>query len=178
MARRAAFPSPRLRVGRGFGSGPAGRHKALDIAARTGDRIRAAQRGFVVFAGPFLGYGNAILVVHPGGAVTIYGHLSHTDVRAGQNVARGRVIGRAGSTGNSTGPHLHFGLYVNGSPVDPAPLLDPQPVFARPRGRAQETEEPAGEEEDSVPSEPETPDRALPETPTDGIELSSATQPS
>jgi murein DD-endopeptidase MepM/ murein hydrolase activator NlpD len=175
MPRSLAFPSPRLRVGRGFGSGPAGRHKALDIAARIGDRIRAAHRGFVVFAGELLGYGNAVMLVHPGGAVTIYGHLSQTSVRAGQTVARGRVIGRAGSTGNSTGPHLHFGLFVHGRPVDPAPLLDPQPVFGGMRHAREDAPaaEP-GEEDEDVPSE------SAPEpepAPTNGVELSRATDP-
>jgi len=171
------FPSPRVRVGRGFGSGRGGRHKALDIAAHMGDRIKAAHRGFIVFSGVLLGYGKTVMIVHPGGSVTLYGHLSRTDVRSGQNVARGRVIGRAGSTGNSTGPHLHFGLFVNGEPADPAPLLDPQPVFSRSvphepeEVSPQAAPQPGGEPQPVIEPDPEP---GVPESPTDGIELSSA----
>lgn len=132
MPRSLHFPSPRNVIGRGYGQGRHGGHRALDIGARMGDRITAADQGVVAFAGRFGGYGNAVMVAHPGGAVTVYGHLSRTRVGPGRRVRRGQVIGRAGSTGNSLGPHLHFELRVDGRPVDPAAMFDSRPVVAGP----------------------------------------------
>lgn len=132
MPRSLQFPTPRNVIGRGYGQGRHGGHRALDLGARLRDRIRAAEAGVVAFAGRFRGYGNAVMIAHPGGAVTVYGHLTRAIVRAGRRVRRGQVIGVAGSTGNSTGPHLHFELRVDGRPVDPSGMFDSHPVVAGP----------------------------------------------
>jgi murein DD-endopeptidase MepM/ murein hydrolase activator NlpD len=84
-----------------------------------GTPIKAADDGTVVMAGPNGGYGNWTLIDHGGGLATGYGHQSSIGVRVGQHVSRGEVIGQVGSTGTSTGPHLHWEVRVNGNPVDP-----------------------------------------------------------
>jgi murein DD-endopeptidase MepM/ murein hydrolase activator NlpD len=94
-------------------------HAGIDIGAADGSEIRAAQAGTVAFAGDETGYGNYTCIDHGGGFATCYAHQSAILVAVGQQVARGQVIGRVGSTGYSTGPHLHFETRVNGNPVDP-----------------------------------------------------------
>lgn len=94
-------------------------HKGLDIAAGYGAPIRAANDGAVAFAGRNGGYGNFVRLSHSGGMGSGYGHMSRIAVRAGQRVARGQVIGYVGSTGISTGPHLHYELYRNGVAINP-----------------------------------------------------------
>jgi hypothetical protein len=95
-------------------------HLAIDIAAGTGARIYAADSGVVVFAGPALGgYGNMIMIDHGNGYQTLYAHLSSVGVRCGQSVFQGNVIGSAGNTGRSTGPHLHFEVRYLGGFVNP-----------------------------------------------------------
>ena len=126
---RLRWPVTSRRIGRGFGSGRSCRHFALDIPAPLEERVRAAAGGYVAYSGPFRGYGNTVLLVHPGGAVTLYGHLTRATARLRTKVRRGQVIGLSGSTGVSRGPHLHFGMFVEGKPVDPAPLLRPSPSF-------------------------------------------------
>jgi murein DD-endopeptidase MepM/ murein hydrolase activator NlpD len=100
-------------------------HRALDIAAWIGNPVKAADGGTVIAAGwNNTGYGNMILVDHHNGFVTRYGHLSKMLVRAGQSVAQGQLIGLMGSTGNSTGPHLHFEVIyggVNRNPINYLP---------------------------------------------------------
>ncbi|MDQ2681700.1 MAG: peptidoglycan DD-metalloendopeptidase family protein [Candidatus Eremiobacteraeota bacterium] len=98
-------------------------HQGLDIAAPTGTTVTAAAAGTIISAGWYGGYGNYILIDHGGGLSTGYGHLSQIFVAAGQSVQRGQAIGAVGSTGASTGPHLHFEVRVNGKPVDPAARL-------------------------------------------------------
>jgi murein DD-endopeptidase MepM/ murein hydrolase activator NlpD len=98
-------------------------HQGLDIAAPTGTTVTAAAGGTVILAQWYGGYGNYILIDHGGGYSTGYGHLSAIYVSANQAVARGQAIGAVGSTGQSTGPHLHFEIRINGKPVDPAPRL-------------------------------------------------------
>jgi len=96
-------------------------HAGVDLAAPDGTRIRAAGEGTVVAAGPAEGYGNAVLIDHGNGYLTHYGHMSAITVTPGQHVATGDQIGNEGSTGHSTGPHLHFevhqGSYQN--PIEP-----------------------------------------------------------
>lgn len=94
-------------------------HSGVDIKARWGDAVGASQAGTVVFAGWYYGYGNMIVVDHGGGIATHYAHLSSFEVEVGQHVERGRIIGRAGSTGRATSPHLHYELRVDGNPINP-----------------------------------------------------------
>ncbi|HEV2261298.1 MAG TPA: M23 family metallopeptidase, partial [Candidatus Rubrimentiphilum sp.] len=105
-----------------FGGGPEF-HQGLDIAAATGTTVTAAASGTVISAGWYGGYGNYILIDHGGGMSTGYGHLSQIFVSNGQTVQKGQAIGAVGSTGASTGPHLHFEVRMHGKPVDPAKYL-------------------------------------------------------
>jgi murein DD-endopeptidase MepM/ murein hydrolase activator NlpD len=98
-------------------------HTGLDIGAPMGATITAAAAGHVIYAKWYGGYGNAIIIDHGGATVTLYGHCSHIFVSEGQDVQRGQAIGAVGSTGMSTGPHLHFEVRVNGHPVDPSSRL-------------------------------------------------------
>jgi len=94
-------------------------HAGVDIGASSGTPIKAAGDGVVVMAGWNGGYGNFTLIDHGGGLATGYGHQSRIGVSIGQHVSTGEVIGYVGSTGASTGPHLHWEVRVNGTPVDP-----------------------------------------------------------
>ena len=95
-------------------------HRALDLGAATGSPVYAADGGFVSFAGwTDIGYGNLVVIDHANGYATYYGHLSGFRVYAGQGVQRGQLIGLVGSTGNSTGPHLHFEIRYNYSLLNP-----------------------------------------------------------
>jgi LysM repeat protein len=99
-------------------------HRAIDIAAKTGTHIVAADAGYVaVLQSSRTGYGNMIVVDHGNGYQTRYAHLSAFYVEAGQSVSRGETIGACGSTGNSTGPHLHFEVIVNGVRRNPVNYL-------------------------------------------------------
>ena len=98
-------------------------HQGLDIAAPMGTTVTAAAGGTVISAGWYGGYGNYILIDHGGGMATGYGHLSQVFVSAGQQIQKGQAIGAVGSTGMSTGPHLHFEVRIGGKPVDPAAYL-------------------------------------------------------
>ena len=99
-------------------------HHGVDIALRTGDPIHAAFGGTVRIAGRMGGYGNCIVLRHPNGLETLYGHLSKINVKHGQQVSAGEVIGQGGNTGNSTGPHLHFECRFLYQPFDPEWILD------------------------------------------------------
>ena len=94
-------------------------HNGMDIAANMGTAVYAADGGKVVLAEWYGGYGNCIMIDHGNGYKTLYGHLSYIGVKNGQTVTQGNTIGQVGSTGNSTGPHLHFEVYLNGSRIDP-----------------------------------------------------------
>ena len=98
-------------------------HEGIDIAAPTGTAIRAAAGGSVIYAGWLGGYGNLVVIDHGNGLATAYGHQSSVAVATGQAVSQGQTIGYVGSTGHSTGPHLHFEVRVNGVPVDPLGYL-------------------------------------------------------
>ena len=98
-------------------------HEGIDIAAATGTPIRAAAAGTVIYAGWLGGYGNLTVIDHGGGVATAYGHQSSLAAGSGAFVAQGQVIGYVGSTGHSTGPHLHFEVRVNGVPQDPLGYL-------------------------------------------------------
>ena len=94
-------------------------HAGVDVEARYGEPVRATADGTVVFAAYRGGYGNLVILDHGNGITTFYGHLSRIAVRVGQVVKRGHVLGRAGSTGRSTGPHVHYEVRVNDRPVNP-----------------------------------------------------------
>jgi murein DD-endopeptidase MepM/ murein hydrolase activator NlpD len=98
-------------------------HKGVDIVASTGTPVRASADGLVTAAGRMAGYGAMIQVVHGFGMSTRYGHLSRVMVAPGQRVKRGEVIGLVGSTGRSTGPHLHYEVFRAGVQVDPRKYL-------------------------------------------------------
>lgn len=95
------------------------RHTGTDIGASYGAAIVAANSGTVTLAGWNSGYGNCVIIDHGGGKATLYAHMSAFSVSAGQSVTKGQRIGSVGSTGNSTGPHLHFEVLINGAAVDP-----------------------------------------------------------
>ena len=98
-------------------------HEGIDLGAAYGTPIAAAASGTVIYAGWLGGYGNLTVIDHGGGLSTAYGHQSSIGVSVGQQVAQGEIIGNVGSTGHSTGPHLHFEVRVNGQAVDPLGYL-------------------------------------------------------
>ena len=100
-------------------SGVYKRHTGTDIGASYGASIVAANSGTVTLAGWNSGYGNCVIIDHGGGKATLYAHMSSYSVSSGQHVQKGQQIGKVGSTGNSTGPHLHFEVLINGTAVDP-----------------------------------------------------------
>jgi murein DD-endopeptidase MepM/ murein hydrolase activator NlpD len=102
-----------------FGEGGSEFHEGMDIAVEFGTPVTATADGLVFLAGPNSGYGNLVAIYHTNGITSRYGHLSRVSVQQGQRIKRGDLIGYAGSTGRSTGPHVHYELRVNDQPVDP-----------------------------------------------------------
>jgi murein DD-endopeptidase MepM/ murein hydrolase activator NlpD len=98
-------------------------HEGQDIDAAWGTPVEAAASGKITIAGWQRGYGNVVYVDHGSGLSTRYGHLSKINVSVGQNVTTGDILGLVGSTGRSTGPHLHYEVRINNQPVDPKPYL-------------------------------------------------------
>jgi murein DD-endopeptidase MepM/ murein hydrolase activator NlpD len=98
-------------------------HTGVDFRASTGDPVRVTANGRVVSAGWAGGYGRMVEVNHGNGLSTRYGHLSQIDVKVGDYVKIGQVIGEVGSTGRSTGPHLHYETRIDGEAVDPQKFL-------------------------------------------------------
>jgi len=98
-------------------------HKGLDIATFLGANIYAAGSGKVIYAGWQGGYGNTIMIHHGSGITTLYGHLEKILIKYGQIISKGDIVGLVGSTGKSTGPHLHYEIRVNGERVDPMGYL-------------------------------------------------------
>lgn len=98
-------------------------HRGIDIGAAAGTDVLAAEAGVVLTAGSNKSYGNYVTINHGGGYVTLYAHNSKLLVKAGQTVTRGQVIAKCGSTGNSTGPHIHFEVQLNGGLVNPLKYL-------------------------------------------------------
>jgi murein DD-endopeptidase MepM/ murein hydrolase activator NlpD len=106
-----------------FDSDSAELHPGVDFKGATGDPVRVTADGKVVFTGRKSGYGNCIIVQHKNDFQTLYGHLSHINVGDGQQVKTGDVIGKVGSTGRTTGPHLHYEVRKNGKPINPVKFL-------------------------------------------------------
>lgn len=106
-------------------------HAGMDIDGERGDLVVAPGNGTVVEAGWKGGYGNMIEIDHGNGLTTRYGHLSKIEVAQGDSVTRGQLIGQIGSTGRSTGPHLHYELRVNERPINPRFFLPPEPTEIR-----------------------------------------------
>lgn len=133
---RFIWPEPQAQISQPFGpttywfEPPYGSyphfHTGIDLVEPFGSPVYAADDGVVALVGSSSsGYGNYVVIAHLGGLDTLYGHLSTALVKAGQQVTQGTVIGLEGSTGNSTGPHLHFELRIDQKPVDPSPYLPP-----------------------------------------------------
>lgn len=110
-------------ISSGFGMRWGRLHAGVDIPLPEGTPLRAAASGSVAIAGWVGGYGNYTCIQHSGSLSTCYGHQSSISVSVGQSVSQGQVIGHSGNTGHSTGPHLHFEVRINGSPVDPLGYL-------------------------------------------------------
>lgn len=129
MAFPGRSPAPTARFGSPFGNriDPFTQHLSfhpgVDLVAPAGTPIYASAGGRVIVAGPHGGYGNAIDIQHSEGVVTRYGHTSKIFVKAGDLVMPGQEIGEIGSTGRSTGPHLHFEVIVDGTQLNPMPYL-------------------------------------------------------
>jgi murein DD-endopeptidase MepM/ murein hydrolase activator NlpD len=98
-------------------------HPGIDIGVPTGTPVHAAAAGTVQWCGWMSGYGNLVLIDHGGGYATAYGHNSRVIVSCGQVVAQGQVIAYSGCTGFCTGPHVHFEVRIDGTPVDPLGFL-------------------------------------------------------
>ena len=138
---RFIWPEPQAQISQGFGPStfwfePAyGQyphfHTGIDLVEPFGSPVYAADDGVVALVGSSSsGYGNYVVIAHSGGLDTLYGHLSTALVKVGQAVNQGQPIGLEGSSGNSTGPHVHFELRINQRPVDPTPYLPPGPPSA------------------------------------------------
>lgn len=106
-----------------FGGGGYEFHSGQDIEAPMGAPVVSGASGRVSFVGWQNGYGQLVIVDHGGGLTTRYGHLSQIDVNLGQQVSRGQLVGKIGSTGRSTGPHLHYEVRINDEPVNPLQYL-------------------------------------------------------
>ena len=106
-------------------------HTGIDMSSPEGTPVLAADDGVVILAGGsmvngvLVGYGNYVVIAHAGGYTTLYGHLLHLAVKVGDQLTQGQIVGNEGSTGNSTGAHLHFELRQVTTPIDPAPFLPP-----------------------------------------------------
>jgi murein DD-endopeptidase MepM/ murein hydrolase activator NlpD len=133
---RFIWPEPQATISQPFGpstfwyepayGGYAHFHTGIDLVEPFGSPVYAADDGVVALVGSSSsGYGNYVVIAHSGGWDTLYGHLSTAVVKVGQLVTQGQVVGLEGSTGNSTGAHVHFELRINQRPVDPRPYLPP-----------------------------------------------------
>lgn len=106
-------------------------HRGVDLNVRTGTPVAAMAGGVVRFAGVQRGFGNVVWMDHGSGFTTVYAHLSRIDVRQGDRVRAGHVVGLSGATGSASAPHLHFEVWRWGRPVDPIPVLGGKPSAHR-----------------------------------------------
>ncbi len=107
-------------------------HSGMDIAAPLGRSVKATETGTVLYTGNLFFTGNVVYLNHGNGLISLYAHLSKINVKKGQNIKRGQLIGKVGSTGRVTGPHLHWSVYLNGNTVDPALFLRKKHTKANP----------------------------------------------
>lgn len=118
-----AWPLSSNKITSPYGTRSRGFHSGIDLQAKTGTSVYASAGGKVVLASWYYGYGNCIVIDHGNGIKTRYAHLSSYKVKVGDTVSRGQLIALSGNTGNSTGPHLHFEVIVNGSTKNPVNYL-------------------------------------------------------
>ncbi|AKH43369.1 murein DD-endopeptidase MepM/ murein hydrolase activator NlpD [Altererythrobacter atlanticus] len=146
------MPADHNAISSGFGyrrdpfTGAAAMHSGLDFGGGYGAPIHAAAQGKVSFVGRRSGYGKVVEISHGNGLMTRYAHMSRWKAKVGQKVAPGDIIGAIGSTGRSTGPHLHFEVRINGRAVNPRPFLETAPhVLEEARAINEETDGSASE---------------------------------
>lgn len=160
-------------------------HKGVDLGGNTGDPIRAADGGVVIAAGDANdGYGNKVVIDHGNNYHTLYGHSSEVLVKTGMRVEKGDIIARVGSTGDSTGPHLHFEVIYNGQAIDPMPFIEDgqlvpeSPAELAERAKAQAEKQKKKEEEiaEKEKSDAENNNRYTDETPENNTEMSNTEQ--
>lgn len=119
------FPILTPRISSGFGNrvhpirAYSAKHQGVDLAVPANSHVRAIMAGRVVFADRYAGFGKLVTIEHPNGRTSLYGHLSEILVNTGDSVPAGALLGRVGSTGMATGPHLHFEWRIKGKSVDP-----------------------------------------------------------
>lgn len=107
-----------------FRSGRPDFHSGIDIRGKTGEAVKSTANGRVIMAGWYQGYGKCVRIKHANNYETLYGHLSKINVKAGEIIEAGQIVGKVGSTGHSTGPHLHYEVRLNGKPVNPSKFLN------------------------------------------------------
>jgi len=113
----------RIEPGRFFNDQPRQPHAGLDIAASQGTAVKAPADGYVISTGEYFFNGNTVFIDHGQGMITMYCHLNHIDVKTGQHIKRGELIGTVGQTGRATGAHLHWSVILNRTMVDPELFL-------------------------------------------------------